>query len=144
MKDYESFLKTKERRIIESGFIVNDEDLNPHLFDFQKFCVKRALKKGKYALFESCGLGKTIQQLEWANQVYKHTNKPILVLAPLSVSLQTIDEGAKFCISVKKYDGSNFTIQISNYERGACKGATWQNLRKLAAALKVKPNYFFD
>ncbi len=35
-------------------------------------------------------------------------------------------------------------VQISNYERGACKGATWQNLRKLAAALKVKPNYFFD
>ena len=33
MKDYESFLKTKERRIIESGFIVNDDDLNPHLFD---------------------------------------------------------------------------------------------------------------
>lgn len=35
-------------------------------------------------------------------------------------------------------------VQISNYERGACKGANWQNLRKLAAALKVKPNYFFD
>lgn len=35
-------------------------------------------------------------------------------------------------------------VQISNYERGACKGATWQNLRKLAAALQVKPNYFFD
>lgn len=35
-------------------------------------------------------------------------------------------------------------VQISNYERGACKGATWQNLRKLAAALKVEPGYFFN
>lgn len=73
MNEYQKFLKGKEKRIVESGFDVQDCDLNPRLFDFQKFCIKRALKKGKYALFESCGLGKTIQQLEWANQVYKHT-----------------------------------------------------------------------
>ena len=71
--DYNEFLKSKEKRIIESGFDVTESDLNPMLFDFQKFCVKRALKKGKYALFESCGLGKTIQQLEWAKQVHDHT-----------------------------------------------------------------------
>ena len=87
------------------------------MFDFQKFCIKRALKKGKYALFESCGLGKTIQQLEWANQVYKHTKKPVLILAPLSVSLQTIYEGEKFGIEVVKYNGSDNAIQISNYEQ---------------------------
>ena len=96
MEEYKEFLKSKEKRIVESGFDVNENELNPYLFDFQRFCVKRALKRGKYALFESCGLGKTIQQLEWANQVNKHTGKPVLVLAPLSVSLQTIDEGKKF------------------------------------------------
>lgn len=117
MNEYQKFLKGKEKRIVESGFEVQDCDLNPRLFDFQKFCIKRALKKGKYALFESCGLGKTIQQLEWANQVYKHTNKPVLILAPLSVSLQTIDEGRKFGIEVIKYNGSNNPIQISNYEQ---------------------------
>lgn len=117
MEEYQKFLASKEKRIIESGFEVQDEELNPQLFDFQKFCVKRALKKGKYALFESCGLGKTIQQLEWANQVHKHTDKPVLILAPLSVSMQTIDEGKKFGIDVRKYDGSNFPIQISNYEQ---------------------------
>lgn len=58
MDEYQKFLKGKERRIIESGFDVLESDLNPKLFDFQKFCVKRALRKGKYALFESCGLGK--------------------------------------------------------------------------------------
>lgn len=115
--DYKEFLKSKEKRIIESGFDVVESDLNPMLFDFQKFCVKRALKKGKYALFESCGLGKTIQQLEWAKQVHDHTGGGILVLAPLSVSLQTIEEGAKFGIEVRKYDGSDFPIQISNYEQ---------------------------
>ncbi len=117
MEEYQKFLASKEKRIIESGFEVQEEELNPLLFDFQKFCVKRALKKGKYALFESCGLGKTIQQLEWANQVHKHTDKPVLILAPLSVSMQTIDEGKKFGIDVRKYDGSNFPIQISNYEQ---------------------------
>ena len=117
MEEYKEFLKSKEKRIVESGFDVNENELNPHLFDFQRFCVKRALKRGKYALFESCGLGKTIQQLEWANQVNKHTGKPVLVLAPLSVSLQTIDEGKKFGITVVKYNGSEFPIQISNYEQ---------------------------
>ena len=39
-------------------FDIDENELNPHLFDFQRFCVKRALKRGKYALFESCGLGK--------------------------------------------------------------------------------------
>ena len=117
MEEYKEFLKSKEKRIVESGFDVNENELNPYLFDFQRFCVKRALKRGKYALFESCGLGKTIQQLEWANQVNKHTGKPVLVLAPLSVSLQTIDEGKKFGITVVKYNGSDFPIQISNYEQ---------------------------
>lgn len=117
MEEYKEFLKSKEKRIVESGFDIDENELNPHLFDFQRFCVKRALKRGKYALFESCGLGKTIQQLEWANQVNKHTGKPVLVLAPLSVSLQTIDEGKKFGITVVKYNGSDFPIQISNYEQ---------------------------
>lgn len=117
MEEYKEFLKSKEKRIIESGFDIDESELNPYLFDFQRFCVKRALKRGKYALFESCGLGKTIQQLEWANQVNKHTGKPVLVLAPLSVSLQTIDEGKKFGITVVKYNGSELPIQISNYEQ---------------------------
>ena len=117
MDEYQKFLKGKERRIIESGFDVLESELNPKLFDFQKFCVKRALRKGKYALFESCGLGKTIEQLEWARQVNKHTGKPVLVLAPLSVSMQTIDEGVKFGIEVRKYNGSDFPIQITNYEQ---------------------------
>ena len=117
MNDYEKFLKKKQKNHVLSGFDINENDLNPKLFDFQKFCVKRALKAGKYAFFQDCGLGKTFQQLEWAKHVNIHTNKPVLILAPLAVSAQTIEEGKKFHIDVVKYDGSNAPIQISNYEQ---------------------------
>lgn len=117
MEGYEEFLKSKQKTHINSGFDVNEDDLNQNLFPFQKFIVRRALRIGKYAIFADCGLGKTLMQMEWANQVNKVTNKPVLILAPLAVSGQTIKEGRKFSIDVCKYDGSNSPIQISNYEQ---------------------------
>lgn len=115
--EYLDFLKQKQKGIVQSGFHVEISDLNDKLFPFQKFCVQRALAAGKYAFFQDCGLGKTFQQLEWANKVNQETNKPVLILAPLAVSGQTIKEGAKFHIDVCRYDGSNSPIQISNYEQ---------------------------
>lgn len=114
---YEQFLETKQKTIIESGFEV--KTMNKHLFPFQAHCVKIALKKGKYALFQDCGLGKTIQQLEWANQVVKKTSKPVLILAPLAVSGQTIAEGEKFGIKVHHYvsNASKKGIYITNYDQ---------------------------
>ena len=115
--DYLKFLDQKQKAHILSGFDVEENVLNKFMFPFQKFIVKRALKAGKYAIFADCGLGKTLMQLEWANQVNKQTNKPVLILAPLAVAGQTIKEGAKFHIDTCKYDGSNAPIQISNYEQ---------------------------
>jgi len=112
---YDQFLENKRVRIIESGFEVSEDQLNKHLFPFQKFCVKKALKKGRYAFFMDCGLGKTIQQLEWAHRVNIYTGKPVIILAPLAVSGQTIQEGKKFGIKVSPYGSGN--IQISNYEQ---------------------------
>lgn len=106
--DYQEFLQQKQKTHIESGFEV--DQLNSNLFDFQKFIVKRALKAGKYAIFADCGLGKTLMQLEWAYQVQKHTNKPVLILMPLAVKGQTMQEAAKFGI-----DTTN--IQFYNYEQ---------------------------
>ena len=117
MKDYIEFLKNKQKAHIESGFDVDDKNLNPSMFEFQKFIVKRALKAGKYAIFADCGLGKTLMQLEWAKHVSTQTNKPVLILAPLAVAGQTIKEGLKFHIDVCRYDGSYAPIQISNYEQ---------------------------
>lgn len=113
---YEQFLESKRKTRIESGFDV--KELHPALFDFQAFIVRTALKKGRYALFEDCGLGKTIQQLVWAHEVAKHTNMPVLILAPLSVVEQTIREGEKFNIPViNAIGGGDSQIQISNYEQ---------------------------
>lgn len=114
--EYVEFLESKRKAHEYSGFDIDKSELNPNMFEFQKFIVKRALKAGKYAIFADCGLGKTLMQLEWAHQVYKQTGKPILILAPLAVSRQTIGEGYKFGIHVVKYDGIS-PIQISNYEQ---------------------------
>ncbi len=100
--EYQDFLKTKSKKIIQSGFEINDSELNSHLFDFQKFVVKRAIKAGKYAIFADTGMGKTIMQLEWAEKVSQKTGGKVIILAPLAVSEQTIEEGAKFEIEVKR------------------------------------------
>ena len=116
--DYKDFLKQKQRHHIVSGFDVNESDLNPNLFDFQKFIVKRALKAGKYAIWADCGLGKTLMQLEWARHVSEYTKMPVLILTPLAVSGQTIKEGAKFGIEVKRYDCLSVSgICVTNYEQ---------------------------
>lgn len=116
--NYNEFLESKQKRHIKSGFTVNESDLNANMFPFQKFIVKRALEAGKYAIFADCGLGKTLMQLEWANQVVRHTCKPVLILAPLAVSGQTIKEGDKFGISISKYSGDHRPgIYITNYEQ---------------------------
>jgi len=110
MNEYQQFLEQKKKTHIESGFDIENEKLNNLMFDFQKFIVKRALKAGKYAIFADCGLGKTLMQLEWANQVVNHTNKPVLILAPLAVVGQTIQEGEKFGIDM-------VNIHVNNYEQ---------------------------
>ena len=120
-KEYNEFLEQKKTQRIESGFKVEDADLNPALFPFQKYCVKRALAVGKFALFEDCGLGKTIQQLEWAQKVFEHTCQPVLILAPLAVISQTIKEGQKFGYKVTEYDEAStyigdLGIFITNYD----------------------------
>jgi DNA modification methylase len=120
--EYLDFLNTKQVKIQRTGFNVTEDELNPVLFDFQKYCVRNALAVGKYALFEDCGLGKTIQQLEWAKQVCNHTNKPVLILAPLGVIYQTIQEGVKYGYDVKEIALTVFDqdlakgIYITNYD----------------------------
>jgi DNA modification methylase len=109
-KDYLEFLETKQKTHVNSGFSIDESELNNSMFDFQKFIVKRALKSGKYAIFADCGLGKTLMQLEWANQVCKKTNGKVLILAPLAVVGQTIQEGAKFGIDM-------CNINVNNYEQ---------------------------
>lgn len=118
--NYKEFLKTKEFNISNIGFDIELSDINKKLFDFQKVIVKWALKKGKSACFADTGLGKTFMQLEWANQVFKKENKPIIILAPLAVSNQTVEEGKKLDIEVnlcEKMSDVKNGINITNYEK---------------------------
>lgn len=114
--NYQEFLANKKKQVIESGFEASN--LNDNLFDFQKFTVKRALKAGRFAIFADTGQGKTIMQLSIAHQVAIYTNKPTLILAPLAVTGQTVEQGRKFNIPIEKYTQScKSEIQITNYEQ---------------------------
>lgn len=115
---YEDFLTSKAVTIADSGF--DPHDLNDNLFDFQKDIVAWALRKGKAALFEDTGLGKTIQQLAWADAVAKHENGRVLILAPLAVSKQTAKEAKKFgirCTLCESDDDVQDGVNITNYEK---------------------------
>ena len=113
--EYLDFLKSKQKNIVISGFDIDENQLNKNLFPFQRFIVKRALKAGKYAIFADCGLGKTLMQLEWANQVAKHTGAKVLILAPLAVKGQTINEAHKFGVDLARIDINNYE-QLENID----------------------------
>ena len=61
--DYSVFLESKKKTFKEYGFEIKESLLSSFLFPFQKYCVRIALLKGCFALFEDCGLGKSLQQL---------------------------------------------------------------------------------
>ena len=114
---YIEFLKSKQIEPKTCGF--EPEGLNKSLFPWQRAVVSWAVRKGRAALFEDCGLGKTLQQLEWARQVCRHTNGKVLILAPLAVAKQTAQEGVKFGIEVNICRSQNDVtdgINITNYE----------------------------
>jgi len=74
--EYKEFLETKVKNHIESGFNVDELELNENLFDFQKHIVKIAIRKGRFAIFADCGLGKTLMQLSWGKQfIIKQINQ---------------------------------------------------------------------
>lgn len=118
--NYHEFLNNKKKYTLPKGFDVDTKDISDKLFEWQKECVKWALKKGKSALFEACGLGKTMQQLEWANQICKLTDGSVLIVAPLGVAVQTAKEEApKLGVEVNIIRQTNEIkkgINIINYE----------------------------
>lgn len=137
---YDDFLKSKQKFHVLSGFEIENDKLNKSMFDFQKFIVNRALKSGKYAIFADCGLGKTLMQLEWANQVAKYTNGKVVVLAPLAVVGQTVQEGIKFGINMSKIDVFNYE-QLDNIECGSYSGVVLDEssiLKNFEGATKKK------
>lgn len=117
--DYRRFVESKTHLAGQFGFDpVYD---NPHCYDFQRHLIEWLLHQGRGAIFADCGLGKTLMQLVWAENVHRKTNKPVLILAPLSVSSQTVEEAGKFGInayrSAKGELPAGQGIITTNYER---------------------------
>lgn len=117
--DYRQFVEAKTHLAGEFGFKPIYE--NPHCHDFQHSLNEWACRQGRAATFADCGLGKTLMQLVWAENVYRKTNKPVLILAPLSVSAQTVEEAEKFGIEAVRSQDGKFAagkgIICTNYER---------------------------
>jgi DNA modification methylase len=117
--EYDSFVANKRRAEVATGH--QPSALNEHLFDFQHAVVSWAVRRGRAAIFADTGLGKTLMQLSWAAEVASHTSGSVLILAPLAVSDQTIEQGRLFGIDVQKVQHGCLPNQpgiwITNYER---------------------------
>lgn len=114
---YAAFLERKTQLDGQDGF---EPSMMPdQLFPFQVELVAWAVRKGRAALFADCGLGKTPMQLAWAENVRRHTDKPVLIITPLAVAHQTEGEAHKFGIeaAVSRHGLITGPITITNYER---------------------------
>ena len=92
--NYNDFLKSKMVIATQSGFAAAAEDINLALKPHQRDGVIWALKGGCRALFESFGLGKTIQELEWCRLITEKTDSVALVVLPLGVKQEFIRDAA--------------------------------------------------
>lgn len=117
--DYKTFLESRARYSDPQGF--EPVFMPDFLFDFQKFMVEWACREGRAALFEECGLGKTAQQLVWAENVVRKTNRPVMLATPIAVGAQTVREADKFGITARRTRDGRMTdeacIWVTNYEQ---------------------------
>jgi hypothetical protein len=98
--------------------------LQDRMMDFQGSLATWAIRRGRAAILAGCGLGKTLIQLVWGENVVRHTNKPVLVLAPLGVTWQTVKEAQAFGMDCKRsVEGKKpfgARMIVTNYERLKC------------------------
>lgn len=119
MNEYLKFLESKKHSIGNFGF---DANFIPDCaFDFQKYVIEKAVKKGRVAVFLDTGLGKTLVQLSIAKNIINHTNKKVLILTPLAVGFQFIkeakDRNITDDIEISKDGKHTKKIVVCNYER---------------------------
>ncbi len=114
---YSEFLEGKAQLSGYFGF--NPIYLSDRLFDFQKYLTEWALKKGRVAIYADTGLGKTLIQLVIAENIVRKTNGNVLILTPLAVAFQFIEEAKTIDLDVyHSRDGKmKSKIIITNYER---------------------------
>ena len=122
---YHEFLESKIELAQDSGFEVNPTDINKALKPHQRDAVIWALKGGRRALFESFGLGKTIQEIEFCKQVINHEGGRALIVLPLGVKQEFTQDAENvlgydapvYCRSMEEVESCDSSIVLTNYER---------------------------
>lgn len=122
---YKEFLESKIELAQDSGFEVNPADINKALKPHQRDAVIWALKGGRRALFESFGLGKTIQEIEFCKQVINHEGGRALIVLPLGVKQEFTQDAVNvlgydapvYCRSMEEVESCDSSIVLTNYER---------------------------
>ena len=118
MISYGAFIDAKTQAHADSGFA--PVWMPDFLFDFQAALVEWSVRKGRAGIFADCGLGKTPMQLVWAENVARRTNRRVLIVTPLAVAWQTIEEAAKFGIGATYSRDGRLPasgLVVTNYER---------------------------
>jgi superfamily II DNA or RNA helicase len=119
MSDYSTFVQAKLLAVPPVG-ITKDVPLIDGLFPHQQALVKWALRRGRSAIFADTGLGKTRMQVAWADVVHRETGHDVIILAPLAVAQQTVEEAAACGVTVRHvHEASEVQagISITNYDR---------------------------
>jgi len=113
----DDLIERKRHTYADAGF--SPTFMPAMLFDFQRALVEWAVRKGRAAIFADCGLGKSAMEMAFAQNVVEKTNGRVLVLTPLAVAPQMVEEGAKFGVeSSRSNDGKALgKIVVTNYER---------------------------
>lgn len=124
--NYLEFLKTKIEIATDSGFEIEPSQLNKALKPHQRDAVAWALHGGRRALFESFGLGKTVQELEFCYQAAIHEDGQALIVLPLGVKQEFTRDAVEllgyqkpvYCRTMEEvYAAANSRIILTNYER---------------------------
>ena len=117
MGGYQDFLARKAQLDTADGF--DPIHLPDTLFGFQRDLTDWALRQGRGAIFADCGMGKTLMELSWADNVHRHTGRPVLLLTPLAVGFQIVAEAERFGFdAAMSRDGTVAApITVTNYEQ---------------------------
>ena len=122
---YKEFLESKIELATESGFVVDPEKVNKVLKPHQRDAVVWALKGGRRALFESFGLGKTVQEIEFCHLAAEHSDGRALIVLPLGVKQEFTHDAVEvlgygkpeYCRTMEEVEKSTSQIVLTNYER---------------------------
>ncbi len=113
---YRAFLESKRVAHDPAGILIDPSAIPGCLFPFQASTVAKALEKGRYAIWADTGLGKMRMELVWGKITADHTGKPCLILCPLAVGAQIIEEARLIGVDAGPYC-SGSQIQVINYDR---------------------------